>query len=177
MKSCRKNSGVCGILRLVWSVLSHPPHTHHCQQLCRLLQEQALEEWGLWSPYLSNSKTHLKKSVENWAKTSVFWTKTLCSAKKLISVWGGYSLSKIFRDIRFWTLPTVLLKGDPQEEGEVVRGESCHQEEDGGEGGGGGGGGGEIDCSLISFGNHKVIYLAAKKRMCITLKRSVATPV
>ena len=69
----------------------------------------------------------------------------------------------------------MLLKGDPQEEGEVVRGESCHQEEDGGEGGGGGGG--EIDCSLISFGNHKVIYLAAKKRMCITLKRSVATPV
>ena len=32
----------------------------------------------------------------------------------------------------------VLLKGDPQEEGEVVRGEGSNQEEDGGEGGGGG---------------------------------------
>ena len=38
MSFCEE-SGVCGILCLVWSILSHPAHSNNRQQLCRLLQE------------------------------------------------------------------------------------------------------------------------------------------
>ena len=33
-------------LCLNWTVYPDPPHPHRCQQLCQLLQEQALEEWS-----------------------------------------------------------------------------------------------------------------------------------
>ena len=49
----QKNPGICGVLRPVRGLLPHPTHPHHCEQLRRILQEQALEKWGdFLSPYV-----------------------------------------------------------------------------------------------------------------------------
>ena len=62
MSFCEE-SGVCGILCLVGSVLPHPAHSNNRQQLCRLLQESALEKRGFWPP-LNSFKQKLMKRLD-----------------------------------------------------------------------------------------------------------------
>ena len=62
MSLCEE-SGVCGILCLVRSVLPHPAHSNNRQQLCRLLQESALEKRGFWPP-LNSFKQKLMKRLD-----------------------------------------------------------------------------------------------------------------
>ena len=62
MSLCEE-SGVCGILCLVGRVLPHPAHSNNRQQLCRLLQESALEKRGFWPP-LNSFKQKLMKRLD-----------------------------------------------------------------------------------------------------------------